>query len=292
MQAYLSAYGRGHTALWDAGLRVGPDTFFHAPSVEPFPHQPHAPSLIAPFPPHVSSPGPVDAVDIATDLCLHDPAATLRHAPLASRLPCIRGAATLATARGAVPAIWLLDGFPPHGDRSLDPLVLPRRLPKRTWPPSSLVEPDALDRRGLGAPAAPALVEGVEGRVAGCRVLLRRHPVASWRARRARPVRGLPQKVSVAEGCERRQDARGIAGGLRCHPLELWCDGGGSQGLARRSVPLNVMPGVAFPPGGPVGLGSPPSAGLGVAQTASLPVAGRFARRSLPDPLPAAARSW
>jgi len=52
------------------------------------------------------------------------------------------------------------------------------------------------------------------------------------------------------------------------------------------------MPGVAFPPVGPVGLGSPPSSVLCVAKTAILPVSGRFARRALPDTWPASARSW
>src|SRR2546428_13580136 len=47
------------------------------------------------------------------------------------------------------------------------------------------------------------------------------------------------------------------------------------------------MPGVAFPPVGPVGHGSPPSSVLCSAKTATLPVSGRFARRSLPDTLPA-----
>ena len=51
------------------------------------------------------------------------------------------------------------------------------------------------------------------------------------------------------------------------------------------------MPGVAFPPVGPVGLGSPPSSVLCVAKTAILPVSGRFARRSLPDTLCASVRS-
>ena len=44
-----------------------------------------------------------------------------------------------------------------------------------------------------------------------------------------------------------------------------------------------MLPGVAFPPVGPLGLGSPPSQVLCSAQTPSLPVSGRFARRSLPD---------
>ena len=45
------------------------------------------------------------------------------------------------------------------------------------------------------------------------------------------------------------------------------------------------MPGVAFPPVAPLGLGSPPSQVLCAAKTTSLPVSGRFACRSLPDTL-------
>ena len=52
------------------------------------------------------------------------------------------------------------------------------------------------------------------------------------------------------------------------------------------------MPGVACPPVGPVGGGSPPSPGLCAAQTATLPLSGRFAWRSRPDPLPASVCSW
>src|SRR5712691_308403 len=52
------------------------------------------------------------------------------------------------------------------------------------------------------------------------------------------------------------------------------------------------MPGVAFPPVGPVGLGSPPSSVLCSAQTATMPFSGRFARRSRPDTWPASVRSW
>ena len=51
------------------------------------------------------------------------------------------------------------------------------------------------------------------------------------------------------------------------------------------------MPGVAFPPVGPVGDGSPPSSVLCSAKTAIRPISGRFARRSLPDTLLAPARS-
>ncbi len=52
------------------------------------------------------------------------------------------------------------------------------------------------------------------------------------------------------------------------------------------------MPGVAFPPVGPLGLGSPPSPVLCAATTPSLPISGRFARRALPDTVPASLRSW
>src|SRR5260370_37500885 len=75
----------------------------------------------------------------------------------------IMGAATLAKAIGAVTEILLIDGFQQHRYRSLDNLVLKRRLPNRTLPPISLVEPDALDRRGPVAPAARALVEVLGG---------------------------------------------------------------------------------------------------------------------------------
>jgi hypothetical protein len=52
------------------------------------------------------------------------------------------------------------------------------------------------------------------------------------------------------------------------------------------------MPGIAFPPVGPMGCGSPPSLVLCAAKTATLPLSGRFACRSLPDTVPASVRSW
>lgn len=52
------------------------------------------------------------------------------------------------------------------------------------------------------------------------------------------------------------------------------------------------MPGMACPPVGPMGDGSPPSPVLCAAKTAALSISGRCARRSLPDTLPASARSW
>src|SRR5260370_22535176 len=100
----------------------------------------------------------------------------------------IMGAATLAKAIGAVTEILLIDGFQQHRYRSLDNLVLKRRLPNRTLPPISLVEPDALDRRGLVAPAAQAFVVGVEVLVGVFRRFPRRNPPHSCPRPLARPV--------------------------------------------------------------------------------------------------------
>jgi hypothetical protein len=61
---------------------------------------------------------------------------------------------------------------------------------------------------------------------------------------------------------------------------------------SRRSVQLRVMPGIAFPPVGPMGCGSPPSPILCSAKTATLPLSRHFAWRSRPDTLPASVRSW
>jgi hypothetical protein len=52
------------------------------------------------------------------------------------------------------------------------------------------------------------------------------------------------------------------------------------------------MPGVACPPGGPVGLRSPPAPVLGAAQTAILPLSGHGACRARPDPWLASVGAW
>jgi len=52
------------------------------------------------------------------------------------------------------------------------------------------------------------------------------------------------------------------------------------------------MPGVAFPPVGRLGFTSPPSSVLCSTKTATLPLSGCFACRSLPDTLRASVGSW
>src|SRR5206468_5468614 len=111
----------------------------------------------------------------------------------------------------------------------------------------------------------------------------RRAPLYACVAPLARMAVPLPQKVLVDQVSQRPKHASGIAGRLLCNLLEFRCDGWGSHRISRRSVHQNVMPGVAFPPVGPVGHGSPPSSVLCSATTATLPVSARFARRSLPD---------
>jgi hypothetical protein len=94
----------------------------------------------------------------------------------------------------------------------------------------------------------------------------------------------LSQAVLVHEVGQGRKDPSGIAGGLRRNPLELWGDGWRSQGLSRLSVQQNMRTGVAFPPVGPVGDGSPPSSVRCSAKTAadSSRVASLVARFPIP----------
>jgi len=112
----------------------------------------------------------------------------------------------------------------------------------------------------------------------------RRASVAPRGAGLARVALRLPEKVGIAPVRQRRTDPSGIAGGLCRKALEVWCDGCCSHGLSRRSVLRNVMPGVACPPGGPVGLSAPPAQVLCSAKTApgSSPAPSLVARVPIP----------
>ena len=99
------------------------------------------------------------------------------------------------------------------------------RRPNRALLSVLLLDPDAFHGPCLVASAAPSLVQVVQVLVKVCGVVLRRHAIAPRGTGRARVAVRLPQNVSIAQVRPRRQDAVGIAGGLRRTPLELWCDG-------------------------------------------------------------------
>jgi hypothetical protein len=69
-------------------------------------------------------------------------------------MQCLVGAASWPKAVRAVIEVLLVDRFQQHGHRSLDNLVLERGLPNRTLPSIGLLNPDALDGRGLITAAA------------------------------------------------------------------------------------------------------------------------------------------
>jgi hypothetical protein len=130
-------------------------------------------------------------------------------------------------------------------------------------------------------------VQVARGLVEGLGIRLRCHPIDPCGARLARLAIRLPENVRVDPMGQCRADPLWILGGLRRNALDLWRDGWGSQRSSRRPVQPLVMPGVAFPPGGPVGLSSPPSQVRCSATTATMSISGRFAWHSLPDTLPA-----
>jgi hypothetical protein len=285
MEEEMRSDGCPDAAWWDACLRMSPNVFFHAPGVPPLPHQPLTPPILPPLAPPLASPGLVHTVAVSTDRCIHHPAHALVQAPLAACVPRLMRAATLPKALGAVVQVLRVDRCHPPRHRALDHLVLTRRLAERALAPICLVEPDALSRWGLGAPTAEALGQGTPGLGAGLGIRVRWHPLEPCGARLARLALRLPETVLVAQLGQGRADPLWLLGGLRRTALAVWWDGWGSPRLSRRSVQPLVLPGVAVPPVGPVGLRSPPAPGLGAAQTATMPLAGRFAWRSLPDPL-------
>ena len=258
----------------------------------PLPKEAPSPSLIAPLAHSVLPLGPLDMVDVSTDLGLHDPAAALPPTPLASLVPGVMGTAPWPKARGAVGTILRLERFQPPRHRALDARVLARRRADRAWSALRLLDPDALHGRRLVASTAPTLghVVPVLGEVLG---RPRRRPsIEARRAGRARLPGGLAQNVCVDARRQGRAHPRGIVRGWRCKVLQVGWDGWGSHRLSRLAVPLRVRPGGAFPPGGRVGRTAPPARGLCAAQTATLPRSRHCACRSRPATVPASLRAW
>src|SRR2546428_12721649 len=131
--------------------------FFHNPGVQPRPNQPLNPSIFHPPAQHLASPGLANTVEVSTDICIHNPANTLVHAPLAEFVQRIMRAATLPKAIGAVVKVLLVDRFQQHRHRSLDNLVLERRLADRALAPIYFFEPDGVYRWFLVGSTAKAL---------------------------------------------------------------------------------------------------------------------------------------
>jgi len=155
--------------------------------------------------------------------------------------------------------VLLLDRAQPHRHRPLDHCVLKPRHPH--WPLAAilLVAPRPLHRRRRRAPTAQPLVPVGEVRLEGFRLDRGRHPLDPRRRLCAGPAIGFPAPVNVPQVRQRREPPRWLLDRLRRYPLECRGDGWWPRSVSPRSSQPHVLPGVAFPPVGPVGLGSPPS---------------------------------
>jgi hypothetical protein len=99
------------------------------------------------------------------------------------------------------------------------------RLPNRTLTSIGLLNPDALDGRGLIAAATESLVQVAQVLVKVLGILRRRHPIDPCGTRLARVLVRLPQNVCINQVSKGRKDPARIMGGLRRKALEFWCDG-------------------------------------------------------------------
>src|SRR3989442_13882635 len=91
---------------------------FHDPGTEPFPNEAQYPSIIDPLAEHFPQSSPVNTVEVATDICIHNPAHALRHAPLSQFLHGIMGAASSPKAIRAIVEVFLGDRLLQHGHPS------------------------------------------------------------------------------------------------------------------------------------------------------------------------------
>jgi len=134
-------------------------------------------------------------------------------------------AATRSKAIRAVVEVLRVDRFSQQRYRSLDNLVLERRLADRALAPVVLLDPDTLHGRCLIASPTETLMQVAQVLVEVFGIGLRRYPVNPWGAGLPRVAIGLTQEVLVDQVGQGRKDPIGIAGGLRRNPLEFWCDG-------------------------------------------------------------------
>src|SRR5262245_34328128 len=134
-------------------------------------------------------------------------------------------AATRPKAIGAVQKVLLGDRFQQHRHRSLDNLILECGCADWALTPVLLLDPDALDGRGLVASAAQTFMQVTQVLVKVFGVRLRCHPVNPWGTRLTRVAVRLPQKVFIDQMGQGREYPRRIAGRLCRNALKFWCDG-------------------------------------------------------------------
>jgi hypothetical protein len=134
-------------------------------------------------------------------------------------------AATRPKAIGAVQKVLLIDRFQQHRHRSLDNLILEGGCAEGALTPVLLLDPDALDGRGLVASAAQTLMQVPQVLVQVFGIRRRRHPVNPWGTRLTRVAVCLPQKVFVDQVGQGREYPRRSAGRLCRNALKCWGDG-------------------------------------------------------------------
>jgi hypothetical protein len=134
-------------------------------------------------------------------------------------------AAPRSKAIGAVQEVLLVDRFEQHRYRSLDDLILERGFADWSLTPVLLLDPDALDGRGLVASAPQTLMQIAQILVKVFGICLRCDPVKARGTGLARVTICLPQKVLVDQGGQGREYPRRFAGRLCRNALKFWCDG-------------------------------------------------------------------
>src|SRR5438552_11563898 len=131
---------------------------------------------------------------------------------------------------------------------------------------------------------AEPLMQVTQVVVQGLSILRGRHLVYPRGTLLAGPSRGFSKEVWVDQVQHVVAHHRWRALCLLRNALEFHGDGWRARRLSQRSLQPNVMPGVACPPVGPVGRGSPPAPVLCAAKTTPCPsrVASLIARFPIP----------
>src|SRR5438093_630586 len=109
MEKDIGQHGGNGSPLHDACFGMVQHPFFPDPGTEPFPNKAHYPPIIDSVAEYFPQSSPVNTVEISTDICIHDPTNTLRHAPLSQFLQCLMGATSWPKAIRAVVEVLLVD---------------------------------------------------------------------------------------------------------------------------------------------------------------------------------------